>query len=64
MNLRHTAALTLVGWYLMVPPVESDKSVRPELPLSQWIQSKSYDTASECQEDLDNISIVVDRLLR
>jgi hypothetical protein len=29
MNLRHAAALALVGWYLMVPPVFSPMGNHP-----------------------------------
>jgi hypothetical protein len=49
-KLRHTAALALMGWYLMVPPW--DKSgVYPATPLSQWTDYEgSYDTAQQCSE--------------
>ena len=40
MNLRHAAALALVGWYLMTPPVngnwDTDVSVKIEAPRSEW----------------------------
>jgi hypothetical protein len=65
MNLRHTAALALVGWYLMMPPVykssapESEHisvklgndyfSIHDEAPISEWENSYSYDPASDCQ---------------
>jgi hypothetical protein len=52
---RHTAALALVGWYLMVPP----RVIRPQAPgqqtfdygapLSRWVVSSAYDTAHECE---------------
>ena len=44
MNLRHAAALALVGWYLMVPP-----SKRNDAPLSEWTVSLSYASAEACQ---------------
>ena len=44
MNLRHAAALALVGWYLMVPPLSN-----PSAPLSKWNLYRSYDTARECE---------------
>jgi hypothetical protein len=36
MKLRHAAALALVGWYLMTPPIGDD--LRPEIgaPLYEW----------------------------
>ena len=51
MKPRHVAALALVGWYLMVPPVESGGRVNFEAPLSQWHRWGSYDTARECSVD-------------
>jgi hypothetical protein len=39
MNLRHAAALALVGWYLMTPPIIAENGVAkadPTAPLSQW----------------------------
>jgi hypothetical protein len=50
MNLRHGAALALVGWYLMVPP-----TVGPYLRLdksaldSRWHIIQSFDTATACE---------------
>jgi hypothetical protein len=47
-NLRHAAALALVGWYLMVPPGE--RCLEPsEQPLSKWSTFESFDTAAECR---------------
>jgi len=45
MKLRHAAApaLALVGWYLMVPPLDNLKA-----PISAWEISASYDTAEQC----------------
>src|SRR5262249_51159849 len=54
MNLRHAAALTLVGWYLMLPPLNtSDQgaitSLKSSAPISEWDVSESYDSATECR---------------
>ena len=48
MNLRHVAALALVGWYLMVPPF-SAKGVSDDRPLSNWQPVDSYGTLAECE---------------
>ena len=65
MNLRHAAALALVGWYLMMPPLNPSSGIDslsvwlnpdaqvlrrcdPEAPLSQWVEFKAYQEASEC----------------
>lgn len=45
MNLRHAAALALVGWYMMVPPFAALNETR----LSHWDLISSFDTAVECQ---------------
>ena len=56
MKPRHAAALALVGWYLMVPQIQSEKqnligpfteSHEPDFP--NWHQVGSYDTAAECE---------------
>ena len=58
MNLRHTAALALVGWVLLIPPlVLPESELRPEpldvdrkAPLSDWIQEGSFDRAEDCEK--------------
>lgn len=53
MKFRHTAALVLVGWYLMVHSSLSnwDKPPGWTPPLSQWKTIGSYDSAKECWAD-------------
>jgi hypothetical protein len=39
MNARHSAAVALVGWYLLVPPVQTDLGIvqiQADAPLSKW----------------------------
>ena len=59
-NLRHAAALALVGWYLMLPPfirVAPDPRapgadrVAPDshAPLSKWFWSGSFDSVDDCE---------------
>jgi hypothetical protein len=53
MNLRHAAALALVGWYLMVPPLRHGRptgadAVGPEAPLWLWQNMGSFDSAADC----------------
>jgi hypothetical protein len=51
MSLRHAAALALVGWYLMVPPLLPDGSVNVKAPLSEWSESgQGFDTAQDCNK--------------
>lgn len=54
MKLRHFAALALVGWYLIVPPVfqhTTDKSywVAEVSELSRWKVVDSFDSADDCR---------------
>jgi hypothetical protein len=46
MNLRHAAALALVGWYLMMPLMATPG---PDLGLKYWSNDGSFDTAAECR---------------
>jgi hypothetical protein len=51
MNLRHAAALALVGWYLMLPSVHSSGPgpwIDLKAPLSKWTTEASFDSATEC----------------
>ncbi|HKN01089.1 MAG TPA: hypothetical protein VJX23_11280 [Candidatus Binataceae bacterium] len=64
MKLRHAAALALVGWYLMLPPVSNGLDSKTSMPLYLWTQfeAKSFSTLAECearkasykQENLDD----------
>jgi hypothetical protein len=45
LSMRHIVAVTLIGWYLMVPLPD-----RPEAPLAYWDQLGAYDTAKECED--------------
>jgi len=51
MNLRHAAALALVGWYLLLPPWVAYDTFDASAPLSKWQHSYSYDSATECESD-------------
>jgi hypothetical protein len=49
MKLRHTAALVLVGWYLMIPPVH-DGQPDTQAPISAWTVFRRFDSAAACQK--------------
>jgi hypothetical protein len=55
MKLRHAAALALVGWYLMVPPLASSQGLAVNLhaPLWKWISIGNYDSADACSKQLE-----------
>ena len=61
MSLRHAAALALVGWYLMTPPLNSIEPLSPPRfgfswktpnhaspPLKTWDIRHRYDKAQDC----------------
>ncbi len=52
MTPRHAAALVLVGWYLMLPPLGADHSRDDIAPISRWRFEDSLDSAAECRDTL------------
>jgi hypothetical protein len=47
---RQTAALVLVGWYLLAPPaLKGGGGYDPDAPLNRWINEGSYDSAADCE---------------
>ena len=50
MKRRRAAALALVGWYLMMPPVDipTGKYVE-EAPIASWRKLVEYDTLTKCE---------------
>jgi hypothetical protein len=57
MKLRRTAALVLVGWYLMTPPLDRNREHDPSAPISRWAINGRYDTAAKCAKaQMQNIN--------
>jgi hypothetical protein len=61
MNLHHAAAVLLLGWYLMVPPLTQQKpdsyGLPPDTtaPLSKWVYEPMrdhFDTDPDCKAEL------------
>ena len=51
MKPRHAAALALVGWYLMMPPVSADTDrafIDSQTPIWQWQIRGTFDSAIDC----------------
>jgi hypothetical protein len=55
MKTRHAAALALISWYLMLPPLlpslgngEPYLGLLPLVPLSQWTAVGSFNSKREC----------------
>ncbi len=62
MKLRHVAALALVGWYLMMPPIPDHGE--PDPPISQWEIRYSFDSAASCQALLNALKTDVTRSVK
>jgi hypothetical protein len=53
MKPRHAAALALVGWYLLLPPLaNAPYKVDTEAPLTSWKVSQTFNTREECDKSL------------
>lgn len=51
MKLRHPAALALVGWYLILPPLDYSRAeIILKAPLRDWETFQSFETAKDCNE--------------
>ena len=57
---RHAAALALVGWYLMAPPLYHDHTADLDAPIGSWMILSSYDNASDCEVGARNLSATHD----
>lgn len=56
MNLRNAVILAFGGWYLMMPVVDPHGAWKPvPLPLSQWDNEGSYDSASQCMDAREHL---------
>jgi hypothetical protein len=52
MKSRHAAALAIVAWYLMIPPIGADNKVDAHAPLSNWRKGVSFNSQKECDDSL------------
>ena len=56
MILRHAAALVLVDWYLMIPPLQNSVfGCDPNAPLGKWLKFRSFDSETACKDLLDQM---------
>ncbi|HEY2484177.1 MAG TPA: hypothetical protein VGI36_03465 [Candidatus Binataceae bacterium] len=58
MNVRHAAALALVGWYLMVPPPTLRRYPNPidkTQPMSSWKKIGQLDSDDDCHRALKRL---------
>jgi len=54
MKVSQAAALALVGWYLMVQPLDSRGCPDHSVPISGWEIEGVYDTAAQCKQARDD----------
>jgi hypothetical protein len=50
MKPRHAAALALVGWYLLMPPLRGAGHPDDQAPISAWTVFRKFDSTAACQE--------------
>ncbi len=57
MKPRHSAALALVGWYLMVPPMTPDGApyIDATAPIYTWEIVKNFDRAKDCDATIEKM---------
>jgi hypothetical protein len=56
MKLNPAAALVLVGWFLIVPPLDLRHQADTHAPMSKWRVSETYDSAKQCRDMLMGLS--------
>src|SRR5258708_6709469 len=60
MKPRRAAALMLVGWCLIMPPLSDDHQlVKKNAALSHWDTIGTYDTAAACRNELDKLTALI-----
>jgi hypothetical protein len=71
-KLRHAAAIALVGWYLLEPPlnhlsrIEIAGKCNRDAPLLEWKQAGAFERISDCQaqqkKEPDDIKKIVNAI--
>jgi hypothetical protein len=56
MKARHAVALVLVGWYLMVPPMDNQGRSYATVPIKYWHLIRAFDSAKECEEFVEQFA--------
>jgi hypothetical protein len=50
LNFQHAVALGLVGWYLMVPPFDSNRQPNYTAQLIRWRRISSFESLKDCEK--------------
>jgi hypothetical protein len=68
MNLRHAAALSMLGWYLMVPPfagkTKPEDSLGLKAPVDQWMIIQSFDSEKSCNGETVKMKDGAEKMLK
>jgi hypothetical protein len=65
MKPRHAAALALVGWYLMTPPVMGrEDGHKPWPPVARWVVVEDFDSLAPCKLARDKMSNAAEQQFR
>jgi hypothetical protein len=60
MRLRRIAAVTIVGWCLIMPPLTQDRQqVDSKAPFSRWDTVGTYQTATGCKAELAKLTTLL-----
>jgi len=49
MKLHHAAALALLGWYLLLPPITTAGRLDASARLAQWRVDGKFDSSAPCE---------------
>ena len=52
MKTRHAAALAIVLWYLIIPPIGADNKVDAHASLSKWRIGVGFESEKDCDDSL------------
>jgi len=59
MTIRHAVSITLLAWYLLIPPVFAPMGSHPRAfndlnaPMDKWDIQKTFDTQADCVKQKD-----------
>ncbi|HKN11869.1 MAG TPA: hypothetical protein VJX68_01620 [Candidatus Binatus sp.] len=63
MNIRHAGALALVGWYLLVPPINHNtKSIDSKAPITAWTVLNKFGTDKECKKGMSDHDALIEEV--
>ena len=48
MKPRCVVAMTLLGWYVLIPPTNGNLTLNLNAPLARWIKYKSFESLHDC----------------